>query len=184
MLLALAALAGGGVVVGLVRAGQREAQGERAAEQARMQTRRSLDTVWTMDDREVEENVAELYRRNGRADIRRVGSKGELGADVTSWLSGGRKRSSASGTPNTAQSAAGTCRPSTAPPARSMEPTAAVFVALCVFTKPPRVFAAKHNLALIDIDLLGFWNSGTILPKLLDLDIGSSGSNRKLRPDG
>ncbi|MEU3993412.1 hypothetical protein AB0F24_34560 [Streptomyces platensis] len=59
-----------------------------------------------------------------------------------------------------------------------------VFVALCVFTKPPRVFAAKHNLALIDIDLLGFWNSGTILPKLLDLDIGSSGSNREIRPDG
>ncbi|WP_432096316.1 restriction endonuclease [Streptomyces sp. bgisy100] len=60
---------------------------------------------------------------------------------------------------------------------------APVFVASCVFTKPARDFAAKHHLALIDVDLLGFWNGGTPLPKLLDLDTGSSGNNRRLRPD-
>lgn len=34
-----------------------------------------------------------------------------------------------------------------------------------------------------DVDLLGFWNSGTALSALLDLDIGRSGTNRKLAPD-
>ncbi|MET8379942.1 restriction endonuclease [Streptomyces microflavus] len=34
-----------------------------------------------------------------------------------------------------------------------------LFVASCVFTKPARAFAAKHQLSLVDIDLLGFWNS-------------------------
>ncbi|MFI9358823.1 restriction endonuclease [Streptomyces lydicus] len=34
-----------------------------------------------------------------------------------------------------------------------------VFVASCVFTKPARDFAARHDLCLIDVNLLGFWNS-------------------------
>lgn len=34
-----------------------------------------------------------------------------------------------------------------------------------------------------DVDLLGFWNSGTALTTLLDLDIGRSGTNRELTPD-
>lgn len=67
VLLVLATLAGAGVVVGLVRAGRREARGERArlAEQARVQARRSLDAVWVMGDRMFEEYVAELCRRDG-----------------------------------------------------------------------------------------------------------------------
>ncbi|GHB82130.1 hypothetical protein GCM10010306_090840 [Streptomyces umbrinus] len=31
--------------------------------------------------------------------------------------------------------------------------------------------------------LLGFWNSGTPLSWLLELDIGRSGTNRELRPE-
>ncbi|WP_329316978.1 MULTISPECIES: hypothetical protein [unclassified Streptomyces] len=34
-----------------------------------------------------------------------------------------------------------------------------------------------------DVDLLGFWNSGTTLTALLALDIGRSGTNRRLAPD-
>jgi restriction system protein len=59
-----------------------------------------------------------------------------------------------------------------------------VFVASCVFTDPARKFAAKQHLTLIDINLLGFWNSGTPLTSFLDLDIGRSGTIRKLDPDG
>ncbi|MDC7335241.1 hypothetical protein [Streptomyces lydicus] len=33
------------------------------------------------------------------------------------------------------------------------------------------------------VNLLGFWNSGTPLTSFLDLDIGRSGTNRKLHPD-
>ncbi|MCX5195785.1 hypothetical protein OOK31_18110 [Streptomyces sp. NBC_00249] len=40
-----------------------------------------------------------------------------------------------------------------------------------------------HDLVLIDVDLLGLWNSGTALTTLLDLDIGRSGTNRRLAPD-
>ncbi|MFF7704546.1 hypothetical protein [Streptomyces lydicus] len=46
----------------------------------------------------------------------------------------------------------------------------------------PRV-RRPHDLCLIDVNLLGFWNSGTPLTSFLDLDIGRSGTNRKLRPD-
>ncbi|WP_327388058.1 restriction endonuclease [Streptomyces sp. NBC_01207] len=58
-----------------------------------------------------------------------------------------------------------------------------LFVASCKFTKQARAFAARHGLMLFDVDLLGFWNSGTTLTTLLDLDIGRSGTNRKLIPD-
>ncbi|MGA4844664.1 restriction endonuclease [Streptomyces sp. G45] len=58
-----------------------------------------------------------------------------------------------------------------------------VFVASCVFTAPARRFAARHGLVLIDVDLLGFWNGGTALGALVELDIGRSGSHRRLRPD-
>ncbi|MGW9046583.1 restriction endonuclease [Streptomyces lydicus] len=34
-----------------------------------------------------------------------------------------------------------------------------VSVAPCVFAKPAHDFAARHDLWLIDVNLLGFWNS-------------------------
>ncbi|MEU7074001.1 restriction endonuclease [Streptomyces narbonensis] len=58
-----------------------------------------------------------------------------------------------------------------------------LFVASCKFIKQDRAFAARHGLVLVDVDLLGFWNSGTALTVLLDLDIKRSGTNRKLSPD-
>ncbi|MFD6113970.1 restriction endonuclease [Streptomyces yangpuensis] len=57
-----------------------------------------------------------------------------------------------------------------------------LFVTSCKFTKQARAFAARHALVLVDVDLLGFWNSGTALSTLLDLDIGRTGTNRKLAP--
>jgi hypothetical protein len=41
-----------------------------------------------------------------------------------------------------------------------------LFVASCKFTKQARAFAARHDLILVDVDLLGFWNSGTTLTAL------------------
>ncbi len=54
-----------------------------------------------------------------------------------------------------------------------------LLIASCKFTKQARAFAARHGLVLVDVDLLGFWNSGTSLTALLDLDISRSGTNRK-----
>ncbi|MFD9622122.1 hypothetical protein ACFWB2_33395 [Streptomyces virginiae] len=48
----------------------------------------------------------------------------------------------------------------------------------------PQVSANTDVLALPkDVDLLGFWNTGTALAALLDLDIGRAGTNRKLAPE-
>ncbi|MFI5801851.1 restriction endonuclease [Streptomyces sp. NPDC051561] len=186
LLVALIAVAAAVVTLGLVRAGRREAQAERArlVEEARRQARRSLEAIWTMKDREFEEYVAELCRRDGCTGVQRVGGSGDLGADVIGHLPDGRKlviqckryakhRSVGS---RDLQTFNGTAR-------AEHGADAAVYVATCVFTRPAREFAARHNLCLIDVDLLGFWNNGTPLPTLLTLDIGHSGTHRKLRPD-
>ncbi len=186
VLLAIAAIVAVVVVTGLARAGRREAQAEKArlAEEAKRQARRSLDAVWAMDDRQFEEYVAELCRRDGCTDVKRVGGAGDLGADVTGVLPDGRriviqcKRYAKHRTVGSRdiQTFNGTAR-------AEHRADVPVFVASCVFTKPARDFAARHRLCLIDVNLLGFWNSGTALTSFLDLDIGRSGTNRKLHPD-
>jgi restriction system protein len=186
LLVALAAVVAAVVVTGLVQAGRREAQAEKArlAEEAQRQARRSLELVWAMDDREFEEYIAQLCRRDGCTEVKRVGGSGDLGADVVGRLPDGRKiviqckhyakhRTVGS---RDIQTFNGTAR-------AEHGADVPVFVASCVFTKPARAFAARHHLTLIDINLLGFWNNGTTLTSLLDLDIGRSGTNRKLHPD-
>lgn len=94
----------------------------------------------------------------GCTGVQRVNSADDLDADS-------RSRPSASDMRDIARSAAGAFKRSTPPsaPTRSRR-----------LTKPVFVFACRHQLALTDIDHLGFWNSGMPLPKLLDLDIGRS----------
>ncbi|MFF8902688.1 restriction endonuclease [Streptomyces lydicus] len=186
LLVASAVVVSAVVVTGLIRAGRREAEAERVrlADEARRQARRSLDAVWAMDDRQFEQYVAELCRRDGCTGVRRVGGAGDLGADVTGQLPDGRrlviqcKRYAKHRTVGSRdlQTFNGTAR-------AEHRADVPVFVASCVFTKPARDFAARHDLCLIDVNLLGFWNSGTPLTSFLDLDIGRSGTNRKLRPD-
>ncbi|MGF1426171.1 restriction endonuclease [Kitasatospora sp. LaBMicrA B282] len=185
LVIVLGALATAALVTGLVRAGRRESAAERArlAAETALAARRSMDSIWAMDDRQFEEHVAVLCRRDGCTDVERVGGSGDLGADVTATLPDGRRlvvqckhyaprRSVGS---REIQTFNGTAR---------LEHGADVplFVASCVFTKPARAFAAKHQLTLIDVDLLGFWNNGTPLTSILDLDIARSGTNRKLGP--
>ncbi|MFI8405174.1 restriction endonuclease [Streptomyces sp. NPDC085463] len=170
----------------LVRAGRREAEAEKArlAEQARIQAVRSMETVWALDPSQFEEYVANLCRRDGCTEVRRVGAANDLGADVMGRLPDGRKivvqckryaKHRTVGSPDL-QKFNGTAR-------SEHGADVPLFVASCKFTKQTRAFAARHGLVLVDIDLLGFWNSGTALSALLDLDIGRSGTNRKLSPD-
>ncbi|MCW7991366.1 restriction endonuclease [Streptomyces platensis subsp. clarensis] len=175
------------VVAGLqARAGRREAEAEksRLAEQARIQAQRSLEAVWAMSPSDFEEYVAELCRRDGCTGVRRVGAANDLGADVTGRLPAGRKlvvqckryaKHRTVGSPDL-QKFNGTAR-------SEHGADVPLFVASCKFTKQARAFAARHGLVLVDVDLLGFWNSGTALTALLDLDIGRSGTNQKLAPD-
>ncbi|MFF2060880.1 restriction endonuclease [Streptomyces sp. NPDC058200] len=187
VLLAVSAAVAGVVVVGgLVRAGRREARAERArlVEQGRVQALRSMEAVWLLGHREFEEYVAELCRRDGCTEVKRVGGANDLGADVTGRLPDGRKivvqckryaKHRTVGSPDL-QRFNGTARD-------EHGADVPLFVASCTFTKQARAFAARHRLVLIDVDLLGFWNSGTALTTLLDLDIGRSGTNRRLTPD-
>ncbi|MFE2038644.1 restriction endonuclease [Streptomyces scopuliridis] len=186
LLVVLAVVVAGVVTGGLVRAGRREARAEQArlAEQARVRALRSMEVVWSLGDREFEEYVAELCRRDGCTEVKRVGGANDLGADVTGRLPDGRKivvqckryaKHRTVGSPDL-QRFNGTAR-------SEHGAEVPLFVASCKFTKQARTFAARHRLVLVDVDLLGFWNSGTALTTLLDLDIGRSGTNRKLTPD-
>ncbi|MEU7072323.1 restriction endonuclease [Streptomyces narbonensis] len=186
VLVVLAVLGVGAVVGFLARAGRREAEAEkvRLEEQARVQARRSVEAVWAMSPLEFEEYVAELCRRDGCTEVRRVGAANDLGADVVGRMPDGRKlvvqckryaKHRTVGSPDL-QKFNGTAR-------SEHGADVPLFVASCKFTKQARAFAARHNLVLVDVDLLGFWNSGTGLAALLDLDIGRSGTNRRLAPD-
>ncbi|MFD7668196.1 restriction endonuclease [Streptomyces sp. NPDC059788] len=186
VLLVVAGVAVAAVVAGLVRAGRREARAEQARrqEEERRRARRLLTAVWKMNGAQFEEYVAGLCRRDGCTEVQRVGGAGDLGADVIGFLPDGRKlviqckryakhRSVGS---RDLQTFNGTARD-------EHGADAPVFVASCVFTQQARAFAAKHHLVLIDVNLLGFWNSGTPLTAFLDLDIGRSGNHRKIAPD-
>ncbi|MFJ7999402.1 restriction endonuclease [Streptomyces sp. NPDC096310] len=186
VLVVSAVLAAGGLAAVLVRAGRREARAERArlAEQARVQALRSMEAVWRLGDREFEEYVADLCRRDGCTQVRRVGGSNDLGADVTGRLPDGRKlvvqckryaKHRTVGSPDL-QKFNGTVRD-------EHGADVPLFVASCTFTKPARAFAARHGLVLLDVDLLGFWIGGTPLTALMDLDIGRSGTNHRLSPD-
>ncbi|MFE9636972.1 restriction endonuclease [Streptomyces sp. NPDC006463] len=186
VLVVLAVLGVGGLAGVLVRAGRREAEAERVrlAEQARVQAVRSMEGVWSLEPAEFEEYVADLCRRDGCTEVRRVGATNDLGADVMGRLPDGRKivvqckryaKHRTVGSPDL-QKFNGTAR-------SEHGADVPVFVASCKFTKQARAFAARHGLVLVDVDLLGFWNSGTALATLLDLDISRSGTNRKLAPD-
>ncbi|MEU9802779.1 restriction endonuclease [Streptomyces sp. NPDC051000] len=186
LLVVLALLAAGGVTWKLVAAGRREAEAEklRLAEQARIHAVLSMEAVWSLGPTEFEDHIADLCRRDGCTEVRRVGAANDLGADVIGRLPDGRKivvqckryaKHRTVGSPDL-QKFNGTVRD-------EHGADVPLFVASCKFTKQARAFAARHGLVLFDVDLLGFWNSGTALAALLDLDIGRSGTNRKLRPD-
>ncbi|WP_327488404.1 restriction endonuclease [Streptomyces sp. SLBN-115] len=85
LLVGLAAIVIAMAAARMVCAGRREAQAEKArlVEEAGRQARRSLETVWAMHDRQFEEFVAGLCRRDGCTDVKRVGGAGDLGADVS-----------------------------------------------------------------------------------------------------
>ncbi|MEU6973814.1 restriction endonuclease [Kitasatospora aureofaciens] len=185
LVIVLGALAAVALVVTLVRAGRRESAAEqvRLAEDARLAGRRSMGAIWAMDDRQFEEHIVALCRRDGCTGVQRVGGAGDLGADVTATLPDGRrlvvqcKRYAAHRTVGSGevQKFNGTAR-------LHHGADVPLFVASCVFTRPARTFAAGQQITLVDVDLLGFWNNGTPLLSLLELDIARSGTNRKLGP--
>ncbi|MER0485147.1 hypothetical protein ABR737_43680 [Streptomyces sp. Edi2] len=48
---------------------------------------------------------------------------------------------------------------------------------------PAPRFRRTTSLCLIDVNMVGFWNSGTALRLFLELGLGRFGSHRRLRSD-
>jgi restriction system protein len=129
--------------------------------------RRTLAEVDAMTGTEFEERVAELCRRDGCTEVRRVGGAGDNGADVVGRLPDGR-------------SMVVQCKryaPSSAVASREVRDLlgsqvhfgadVAIFVTTTRFSRPSATFAAGHGIATVHRDHLGLWNSGTSLESLL-----------------
>lgn len=139
---------------------------------------RSLAEVDTMTGTRFEDHVADLCRRDGCTDVRRVGGAGDQGADVVGRLPDGRamvvqcKRYAPSATIANRE-------------LRDLlgsrvhfEADVAIFVTTTRFSRPATEFALKHGILAVHRDLLGLWNSGASLGSLLDVNGSGQGDAR------
>ncbi|MFC5724944.1 restriction endonuclease [Streptomyces gamaensis] len=145
---------------------------------------RTLADVDKMSGTEFEELVAELCRRDGCSEVRRVGGTGDQGADVVGRLPDGRAM--------VVQCKRYAPRSSIA--SREMRDLlgskvhfgadAAVFVTTTRLSGPSEEFARTNGIIAIHRDLLGLWNSGTPLAALAGLNgagQGDRGHRRRWR---
>ncbi len=143
---------------------------------------RTFAEVDMMTGDEFEELVAELCRRDGCTEVRRVGGSGDNGADVTGRLPDGRtmviqcKRY----TPSSSISS---------PELRGLlgskthfKADVAIFVTTTRFTGPSVRFALDNDILAIHRDHLGLWNSGTPLAALSTVNgAGQGGRQHRAR---
>ncbi|MHC3472274.1 restriction endonuclease [Streptomyces sp. 7R007] len=140
--------------------------------------RRSLAEVDVMTGTRFEDHVAGLCRRDGCAEVRRVGGAGDHGADVVGRLPDGR-------------SMVVQCKryaPSATVAAREMRDLlgskvhfradVAVFVTTTRFSRQATAFAVEHGILAVHRDHLGLWNSGAPLLSLLDVNGSGQGDAR------
>lgn len=127
---------------------------------------RTLAEADAMTGPEFEDFVAELCRRDGCGDVRRVGGSHDNGADVLGVLPDGR-------------SMVIQCKrytPRSRIPSREIrdllgakahfKADAAIFVTTTYFSGPAERFAAVNGVLAVHRDHLGLWNSGASLPSL------------------
>ena len=139
---------------------------------------RSLAEVDAMTGTRFEDHVADLCRRDGCVDVRRVGGAGDQGADVVGRLPDGRamvvqcKRYAPSATIASRE-------------LRDLlgsrvhfEADVAIFVTTTRFSRPATEFAVKHGILAVHRDHLGLWNSGASLGSLLDVNGSGQGDAR------
>ncbi|MGW1494574.1 restriction endonuclease [Streptomyces sp. NPDC002402] len=143
---------------------------------------RTLAEVDAMSGTEFEELVADLCRRDGCTEVRRVGGSGDNGADVRGRLPDGR----------TMVVQCKRYAPSSAIASRELrdllgakvhfKADVAVFVTTTRFSQPSVVFAVEHDILAVHRDHLGLWNNGASLSSLLDVNGGGQGdSNHRTR---
>ncbi|MEH0576861.1 restriction endonuclease [Streptomyces sp. B21-108] len=139
---------------------------------------RTLAEVDAMTGTEFEELVAALCRRDGCADVRRVGGANDNGADVLGRLPDGR-------------SLVIQCKryaPSSTIASRELRDLLgakvhfaadlAVFVTTTRFSRPSEKFALQHGTLAVHRDHLGLWNNGASLLSLSEVNGQGQGDSR------
>lgn len=140
--------------------------------------RRTLAEVDTMTGTEFEHLVADLCRRDGCTEVRRVGGANDNGADVVGRLPDGR-------------SMVVQCKryaPTRTIASREMRDLlgakvhfgadVAVFVATTRFSRPSEQFAVHNGILAVHRDHLGLWNAGTPLLSLGAVNGSGQGDTR------
>ncbi|MFG3662508.1 restriction endonuclease [Streptomyces sp. NPDC047706] len=139
---------------------------------------RTLTAVDAMSGTEFEEVVAELCRRDGCTQVRRVGGSGDNGADVLGQLPDGR-------------SMVIQCKryaPHRTIASREVRDLlgakvhfaadVAIFVATTRFSPQAEAFAVEHHILTLHRDFFGLWNKGTSLLSLADVNGRGQGEAR------
>ncbi|MGW1195448.1 restriction endonuclease [Streptomyces sp. NPDC002536] len=142
---------------------------------------RTLADVDKMSGTEFEELVAELCRRDGCSEVRRVGGTGDQGVDVVGRLPDGRAM-------------VVQCKryaPKSSIASREMRDLlgskvhfgadVAVFVTTTRLSGPSAGFARTNGIIAIHRDLLGLWNSGTSLEAVAGVNGAGQGDRNHQR---
>ncbi|MGI5458681.1 restriction endonuclease [Streptomyces sp. CA-249302] len=137
--------------------------------------RRTLAEVDGMTGTEFEDLVAALCRRDGCAEVRRVGGAGDQGADVVGRLPDGR----------TMVVQCKRYAPSAVIASREVRDLlgskvhfgmdVAVFVTTTRFSRQAMDVVLKNGVIAVNRDLLGSWNSGASLPSLMGVNGSGQG---------
>lgn len=131
---------------------------------------RTLAAIDAMTGTEFEEVVAELCRRDGCTQVRRVGGTGDNGADVLGRLPDGR----------TMVIQCKRYAPHRTIASREVRDLlgakvhfaadVAIFVATTRFSPQAEAFAVKHHILTLHRDFFGLWNNGTPLLSLAEVN--------------
>lgn len=139
---------------------------------------RTLAEVDVMDGTQFEEFVADLCRRDGCGDVRRVGRTGDDGADVRGKLPDGRtmviqckrynpKRKISSGEVRDLLGSQ-----------VHFKADVALFVTNTYFSGPAERCAVQNGVVAVHRDHLGLWNKGAALPSLTAVNGAGQGDRR------
>ncbi|WP_406485692.1 restriction endonuclease [Streptomyces phaeochromogenes] len=139
---------------------------------------RTLAAIDAMSGTEFEEAVAELCRRDGCTQVRRVGGSGDNGADVLGRLPDGR----------TMVIQCKRYAPHRTIASREVRDLlgakvhfaadVAIFVATTRFSPQAESFAVKHHILTLHRDFFGLWNNGTLLLSLAEVNGRGQGEAR------
>lgn len=139
---------------------------------------RTLAAIDAMSGTEFEEVVAELCRRDGCTQVRRVGGTGDNGADVLGRLPDGR----------TMVIQCKRYAPHRTIASREVRDLlgakvhfaadVAIFVATTRFSPQAETFAVKHHILTLHRDFFGLWNNGTSLLSLAEVNGHGQGEAR------